>query len=184
MRFNPRSRSDRSVLAASMLSELSARGFVEVDCSRRELVFVRPVEGRPGVQLKVWTSIDKVTRVARGVGADAIRVCATRGEVGSRGERGLVKTVRVNRVGTIGSTVERMLSRIDAMDELIRNGQEHASVETREADPRIEKLAACRGRLSSRDQDFADSLIAQFNNKGWLSKKQWPWVTKLAQRAW
>jgi hypothetical protein len=48
----------------------------------------------PGVILRVYTSIDRATGVARDKGNDAIRVCA----VNTNTDRGLVKSKRVLRV--------------------------------------------------------------------------------------
>jgi hypothetical protein len=38
------------------------------------------------------------------------------------------------------------------------------------------------GTVPARDLEFTKSLVGQFNAKGALSKGQWPWVLKLAER--
>lgn len=48
---------------------------------------------------------------------------------------------------------------------------------------RITTLQASLASLGSNDQSFASSLIDQFNRRGSLSDKQWPWVEKLIERA-
>ncbi|WP_113155930.1 DUF6011 domain-containing protein [Nitratireductor sp. OM-1] len=47
----------------------------------------------------------------------------------------------------------------------------------------IENLKAALPRVPARQQDFAGSLIHQFERKGDLSNKQWYWVQKLAEDA-
>lgn len=44
-------------------------------------------------------------------------------------------------------------------------------------------LAENLAKLSPKDRSFAESLLRQLKTKGKLSQKQWPWVTKLAERA-
>jgi len=48
--------------------------------------------------------------------------------------------------------------------------------------PEIARLRADHARLDSRDEEFALSLINQFDRRGALSVKQWPWVTKLVAK--
>lgn len=43
----------------------------------------------------------------------------------------------------------------------------------------IEALRAALPTLPADKQDFAGSLLAQFDRRGDLSPKQWPWVTRL-----
>jgi hypothetical protein len=47
----------------------------------------------------------------------------------------------------------------------------------------IETLRAVLPQLPARDQDFASSLLTQFARKGSLSDKQWPFVTRLVEKA-
>ena len=47
----------------------------------------------------------------------------------------------------------------------------------------IATLEASIPNLNGRSQEFARSLIDQFNKKGFLSSKQWPYVTQLSERA-
>lgn len=49
-----------------------------------------------------------------------------------------------------------------------------------------ESLATLRAnvaKLSQKDQDFANSMISQFDRRGHLSDKQWPWIEKLAEKS-
>lgn len=47
----------------------------------------------------------------------------------------------------------------------------------------VQTLRANLGNLTGRDREFADSLLGQFQDRGRLSEKQWPWLAKLATRA-
>ncbi len=47
----------------------------------------------------------------------------------------------------------------------------------------IVELREAVGFLSTRDRDFAGSLLGQFTRSGRLSEKQWEWVAKLGDRA-
>lgn len=47
----------------------------------------------------------------------------------------------------------------------------------------INVLRASTVALSGRDLEFASSLLSQYDRKGSLSDKQWPWVEKLIERA-
>jgi len=58
-----------------------------------ERTFEFPVKSRPGVVIRVYTSLGHLGK-CRGNGCDAIRVCA----VDTRTNRGVVKATRVHRV--------------------------------------------------------------------------------------
>lgn len=47
----------------------------------------------------------------------------------------------------------------------------------------IEALRSVLDRLDARGREFASSLIAQFDRKGALSERQWPYVESLTQQA-
>lgn len=47
----------------------------------------------------------------------------------------------------------------------------------------IRILAQGLNFLNDRDREFAESLLSQFESKGQLSMKQWPWVVTLGSRA-
>lgn len=47
----------------------------------------------------------------------------------------------------------------------------------------VQALGQSLDRLSAKDRDFAASLAAQFERKGRLSERQWPWVQTLLDRA-
>jgi hypothetical protein len=47
----------------------------------------------------------------------------------------------------------------------------------------VDALRDVVDRLNERDQKFANQLISQWDQKGWLSKNQIPWVTTLTERA-
>ena len=71
------------------------KGWASVNVPRaKEHVFDWPVEGYPGVVVRVWSSISKLNGVGRKVGSDAIRVCA----VDTETDKGLVAAARVHRV--------------------------------------------------------------------------------------
>ena len=47
----------------------------------------------------------------------------------------------------------------------------------------VDKLKSNLDALSEGDRKFASSLLNQLDRKGTLSDRQWPWITKLADRA-
>lgn len=61
---------------------------------RKEYVFDWGFKRYPGIVIRVYTSIDRNSGIARGLGNDAIRVCA----VDTNANKGLVKAARVLRV--------------------------------------------------------------------------------------
>ena len=60
----------------------------------REYVFIFPLKSKPGIVIKVFSSIRKGKDVGRDCGQDAIRVCA----VDILNDRGWIKARRVYRV--------------------------------------------------------------------------------------
>ena len=50
-------------------------------------------------------------------------------------------------------------------------------------DPRIAALRAVLSAVPAKDQSFAQSLVDQYDKRGDLSDRQWPWVDKLAAKA-
>lgn len=113
--YNPESRSSRQELALELLNKMAVTGCShEVIPGTKEAVFSRPVEGKPGVRLLVYTSVEQGPRgpETRGVGTDAIRVCAVyRNKKGQ--ERGIAKAeARVNRTGKIEEIVARTHTRM------------------------------------------------------------------------
>ncbi len=47
----------------------------------------------------------------------------------------------------------------------------------------IETLRGLVATLDERSREFASSLISQFDTRGTLSPRQWPWVDTLIERA-
>ncbi len=70
-----------------------------------EIIYTKCLKRNPNYQLKIYTSIRKDNGRGRGVGKDAIRVCA----VNLKTDRGLVKTKRINR--TVGWS-DRLIDRV------------------------------------------------------------------------
>lgn len=62
--------------------------------SNQEIVYSKPLLTKPHLLVKVYSSIRKANGVSRGVGQDAIRVCA----INTKTDRGVRKTKRINRV--------------------------------------------------------------------------------------
>ncbi len=62
--------------------------------NNREIVYSKPLLTRPHILVKVYSSIRKDDGISRGVGQDAIRVCA----INTKTDRGVRKTKRINRV--------------------------------------------------------------------------------------
>lgn len=59
-----------------------------------EVVYTKRLLTKPNILVKVYSSIHKDNGLSRGVGQDAIRVCA----VNTNTDRGVMKTRRINRV--------------------------------------------------------------------------------------
>lgn len=109
--YDADSKNDRRDLAVAIHRALAGRGFEPniADKARGgEVVYTRPVAD--GIEVKVYSSIDWNTGVTRGVGADAIRVCAVYNTRDGK-TRGIAKDRRVNRVGKIEDIVGRMMQR-------------------------------------------------------------------------
>lgn len=114
--YNPDNEADRDVLSLSLEETLKAAGF-EQDPPRpmlREKVFSREIP-QTGIRVQVFSTIvdgswTEVGTTVRGSGQDAIRVVAVyKTRKGS--EKGICKSQRVNRTGTIGGIVDRTLER-------------------------------------------------------------------------
>jgi hypothetical protein len=112
MAYNPLDSKSRQTLQAKVIMTLADAGFNEVSFEgTNERVFARDVHDTDA-RVLVYTSI--VNGKTREVGRDAIRVCAVRPMTNStdKTERGIVKTMRVNRVGKVDAITERMLERM------------------------------------------------------------------------
>ena len=123
--YNPESRSSRQELAVELLNKMSETGFAyELIPGTHEAVFSRPVDGKPGIRVLVYTSVEQgpTGPETRGVGADAIRVCAVyRNKKGQ--DRGLAKAeARVNRVGQVEDIATRTHERMRSVWGIARQG--------------------------------------------------------------
>lgn len=117
MTYDPRKYEDRVRLADAIVEALEAKGFVD-DGNELvgELVLTREI-GDTGVTVHVYTAVERQwhdsangrRQQTRRAGTDAIRVAATFEHNGEA--RGLVKTTRINRVGTVADIVGRMMRR-------------------------------------------------------------------------
>jgi hypothetical protein len=113
--YIPESRSSRIELALVLLGKMSQTGFSHEEIpGTKEAVYSRQVEGKPGVRILVYTSVEQgpLGPEARSVGSDAIRVCAVyRNKKGQ--DRGITKAeARVNRTGQIEDIASRTHSRM------------------------------------------------------------------------
>tara|TARA_B100001094_G_scaffold322773_1_gene372600 strand:- start:9 stop:467 length:459 start_codon:yes stop_codon:yes gene_type:complete len=109
MKYDPECPRKRLALQAKVIMTLADAGFDEVSFKgTNERVFARSCHDTDA-RVLVYTSIEGGE--TRGRGKDAIRVCAVR-PMTDKKERGIVKTMRVNRVGQIDAIAERMLGRM------------------------------------------------------------------------
>ena len=110
--YDPECSASRLALQSKLVMTLADSGFEEVTFQgTNERVFARECHGTDA-RVLVYTRI--VNGQTRERGRDAIRVCAVRPMTNSaeKTERGIVKSTRVNRVGTIESINRRMLGRM------------------------------------------------------------------------
>lgn len=59
-----------------------------------EIVYSKALKTKPDILIKVYSSIQKNSSISRGVGQDAIRVCA----INTKTKKGVRKSRRINRV--------------------------------------------------------------------------------------
>lgn len=107
-----------SIPAATFRAKFQEMGFEEKATppsrySSGEVYFEKPFYGNSQLVIKVYSSLSVGAMHTRSAGEDAIQVCLVwRYNVWESQSVGLIKTVRVNRVGTIESTMARMFGRI------------------------------------------------------------------------
>lgn len=107
--YNPDLAADRAALGKALLEAFTAKGFRTVSSGGgRETVVGFTVKGMERVEVRVYTTV--VGGSVRALGKDAIRVVATY-ETREGKERGLARTSRVFRTGTIAAIVERAVER-------------------------------------------------------------------------
>lgn len=82
------------------------KGWLESVQGRSEIVF--DYEVAPNCIVRVWTSLSSHTDNSRGVGDDAIRVCAYNPQT----NRGLVKSARVYRIATWRENLKKRLQEV------------------------------------------------------------------------
>lgn len=116
MKYDPTSPLSRGELALSLISKMEECGFVHLPVEGTyEAVYHRPIPTRKGVEVRVYTSIEqgRLGPECRGVGADAIRVCAVYVSPKTGQTRGLARAeARVHRVGETEDIVSRTHSRM------------------------------------------------------------------------
>lgn len=105
MRFDPDSLQSRIDLGSLLVTKLKECGFKE-ESSSGERVFSRHIKNN--IYVVVYTTLKG--NAVRGLGQDAIRISGV--YRGSERERGLVKSVRVNRTGNMNDIVDRMHQRM------------------------------------------------------------------------
>ncbi len=101
------------VPAESILAFLTVHGFTERDAMKvrgNEIVYERAHKADSRYQVLVYTSVRRGAHHVRGLGKDAIRVCAIF-EQGSE-SRGICKLPRVHRTGSLEAVLGRMLARM------------------------------------------------------------------------
>ncbi len=77
----------------------------EYSGNAQEVVYIKSLKRNPNYLLKVYSSVKQSNGIGRGVGKDAIRVCA----INLKTNKGLVKAKRINR--TIGWE-KRLMERV------------------------------------------------------------------------
>lgn len=117
--YNPHLKAHRCALATALTLTLERAKFqFSPKESDKEEVWIRTLNNDPNVRIKVYTSIINkrerkengeisICRTIRSKGKDAIRVCAT--VINNDQESGLVKSNRINRIGTLNSISSRTL---------------------------------------------------------------------------
>lgn len=80
-----------------------------------EVVYTKRLKRKPDIIVKVYSSIHKNDGISRGVGKDAIRVCA----VNTATNRGVIKSNRINRVPGWESRLTKRVS--DIWNQLLNN---------------------------------------------------------------
>lgn len=114
--YDPNNPRHRAQLAVALCGRLTECGFTPVKRDgTKEAIYSREVHGSEGsVKVLVYTSVVPTSGgfAVRKEGKDAIRVCAVYTNRDGR-EKGIAKAdKRVNRTGTIESTVERVHQRM------------------------------------------------------------------------
>lgn len=100
------------VPAEAILAFLKSKGFTERDAMKvrgNEIVYERAHKADSRYKVLIYTSVRRGATVARGIGKDAIRVCAIF-EQGSE-SRGICKLPRVHRTGTVDGVLARVIER-------------------------------------------------------------------------
>lgn len=67
---------------------------IETSGHEKEIVYTKCLATKPWIKVKVYSSLKQSSGISRGVGKDAIRVCA----VNIKTDRGVMKSRRINRV--------------------------------------------------------------------------------------
>jgi hypothetical protein len=91
---------------------LEAKGFQLDPTGRGELVYARTNHNHPHLKVKVYTSLPLVGGDVRGLGKDAIRVCAVYEPPSPARGWGIGKEPRVYRTGSVDKVLARMLERM------------------------------------------------------------------------
>ena len=142
------------------------KGWTSVDIPKAlEHVFDWPVNGFPGVVVRVWSSIHKVKGVGRKAGADAIRVCA----VDTETDKGLVASKRVHRVeGWRGNLKARII-------EVLQVAKERAAWKVKAAQAKV----VAKATKEAADEKAAQEAPAGFEFPPFKTKKIREWYFRL-----
>lgn len=97
------------VPAAAIRQRLTAAGFKLLPATYGEEVYERAHDRDPRYTIKVYSSIQRGAREARGCGADAIRVVALL--TTPKKVYPLFKSARVYRTGNVDAVLDRMIER-------------------------------------------------------------------------
>jgi len=164
-----------SISLAEMDSALrSDKGWTRAVQGRgREYVYSYTLKGDSGIQIKVWSSIHVENSQARGVGRDAIRVCAVRGNYG------YIKSTRVHRVlGWRDNLRNRVMT-------VIREAKERYKRESSQAAPTLNAVDQEAIEFLTRRNhtwDLLRSFADQWRSRQRLSARQWEILRGAVQR--
>jgi len=139
----------------------------------REHVYSYTLKGDSGIQIKVWSSIHVDNSQARGVGRDAIRVCAVRGNFG------YIKSTRVHRVGGWRNNLRNRVMSV------IREAKERLFRESNRPTPSISDAdRAAIEFLTGRSHtwNLLNSFARQWEARQRLSVRQWEILRGAVQR--
>jgi hypothetical protein len=153
-------------IAAASFDELLRRKGFQMGVEGSEVIYEYGYEADPRFKVRIYTSLTVGAEHCRGVGEDAIRVCAI--FVGAK-TYGLGRTRRVNRTGKAERVLERMIDRANDMYRVIERAAAWGLCAC--GSPRWADSGRCASRCKDKHSHFCPSLTgyacecsAQYDN--------------------